>query len=222
MIQRLVVVFSFIPILSFGQTSGQIWSEIGVKGKISKKLDWGLEVNTRFGSKDGVETFFPQASLKYKITKWFRPSIDFRYILDQDRFGNFQPANRLLVNANFEKDINKRLSVEFRARYQYEFARWSNNSGYEQSISQIVRLKPEVSYSFKNSIFRPYLNSEVYYYLEPYNPHFSKLRIGVGTDLKIDDPLSIGIGYIYDHELDNTKGLPNVKHILTTSLKFKL
>lgn len=219
--RQLLILFIFLPILSFSQTSGQVWSEIGVKGKFNKKLDWSLEVNTRFGAANGIETFFPQASLKYKLTKWFRPSIDFRYILDQDRYSNFQPANRFMANANFEKDFSKRLSGEFRVRYQYEFARWSNNSGYEQSVKQTLRFKPEIAYEIKHSIFKPYVNSELYYYLEPYNPHFSKLRIGVGTDLKIKDPLSIGIGYIYDRELDNMKGLPNIRHILTTSLKYK-
>lgn len=217
----IIFLFFFLPFLGINQTTGQVWSEIGVKGDFTKKLDWSVEVNTRFGSLDGVETFFPQVGLKYKVAKWFRPSFNYRFILEQDRYGNFQPANRIMLNANFEKDFSKRLTGEFRIRYQNEFARWSNNSGYEQSIKQIVRFKPEIIYDIKKSVFKPYLNAELFYYLEPYNPRFSKLRIGIGTDFEIDDPLAISIGYIYDKELDNVKGLPSIRHILTTSIKYK-
>lgn len=207
--------------LCYGQTSGRVWNEIGVKGKFNSKIGWGLELNTRFGSLRGIETFFPQASIKFKVTKWFRPSIDYRYILEKDEFTNYQPANRFMLNANFEKKINKRWYTELRLRYQYEFARWSNDSGYEQSTKQIVRLKPQIIYDVKRSIFNPYLNAELFYYLKPNDPRFSKLRIGVGTDFEISDPLAISIGYIYDRELDNRKGLPSIGHILTTSLKYK-
>lgn len=219
--RHLLLLVVFVPVFGIGQSTGQVWSEIGMKGEFTKKLDWSVEVNTRFGNSIGVESFFPQVGLKYKVAKWFRPSIQYRYIFDLDRYGNYAPANRFMLNASFEKDFNKRLSGEVRIRYQNEFSHWTSNSGYEQSMKQIVRLKPEIVYDIKKSTFKPYINSELFYTLEPYRPHFSKLRIGVGTDFEIDDPLSIGVGYIYDKELNNTKGLPSIRHIFTTSIKYK-
>ena len=218
---KLLSFLLFLPILGAAQTSSAVWSELGIKGGITKNLDWGVEINTRFGNTRGVETFFPQVSLKYKVTKWFKPSIDFRYILKKDEFSNYIGSNRVIVNANFEKKFNKRLSTELRLRYQFGFNRWGTDTDYEDETSNAVRLKPEINYDIKNSAFSPYTSAEIFYNLEPYNHQFRKIRWGIGTNIEVDDPLSLSVGYIYDRELNDKNNRPKIRHICTFSIKYK-
>lgn len=218
---KLLLLLLFSPFLITAQTSSAVWSELGVKGDITKNLDWGVELNTRFGNSRGVETFFPQVSLKYKVTKWFKPSIDFRYILKKDKFSNYLGSNRLILNANFEKKFNKRLSAELRLRYQFGFSRWTADTDYEDETSTAIRIRPEINYEIKNSAFSPYLKSELFYSLEPYNYQFRKIRCAIGTNIEVDDPLSLSIGYMYDRELNDANNRPSIRHIYTFSIKYK-
>jgi len=218
---RIFIVIFLFPSFVFAQTTNAVWSEIGFKGKITKNLGWGAEINTRFGDSRGVQAFFPQASFSYKVTKWFKPSVDFRYILKKDKFDNYQGTNRIIVNANFEKKLNKRWSAELRLRYQFGFSRWQANTGYNDETSTAIRLRPEISYKIKKSPFIPYLKSEVFYNMEPYNYMFRKVRLGIGTSIDLDDPLVLSVGYIYDRELNDKNNRPSIRHICTFSIKYK-
>lgn len=221
--KKIIFLILFLPVFCFSQQrSGNVWAEVGIKGKFSKKAEWGVEVNNRFGGGRGIVTFFPQVSFKYKITKWFKPSIDYRFILEKDKYTNYQPANRFMLNASFDTDLGKRIKASVRLRYQYEFSRWNRNSGYEQELSQAIRLKPELNFDLKKSAFSPYINGEIFYGLTYDRNYFYKYRLGVGTDLELDDPLEISIGYILDHELFDKNENPTVRHIVSVSFKYKL
>ena len=68
---KYLIIALFLPLVGYSQlNSGMVWTELGVKGSVSKKIDWAADVTTRFGNL-GVNTFFPQVSVKYKLTKWF-------------------------------------------------------------------------------------------------------------------------------------------------------
>jgi len=218
---KLLLYFLTFPLIGITQTSGGVWTEIGAKGGITERISWGVELNNRFGSSRGIETFFPQVTLKYKVTKWFKPSIDFRYILKKDKFLNYLGSNQLILNANFEKKFKKRLSTELRLRYQFGFKRWVAATDYEDETSNVIRLKPEISYDINNSVFCPYLSAEMFYNLEPYNYQFRKMRFGIGTDIEIDDPLMLTIGYIYDRELNDKYNRPETRHICTFSITYR-
>ena len=94
----LCIVF-LIPMTLFGQGTGKVWTETGVKGSLTKKLDWGVELTTRFGA-NGVETFFPQVSLKYKVSKWARVSVDYRAISDKNKYGNYHVFTHNIILFN--------------------------------------------------------------------------------------------------------------------------
>lgn len=218
---RVLIVFFFISSVAFSQTTGQVWTEIGLKYKQNSKIDYGLDINSRFDN-TGVASFFPQLSFKYEVTKWFRPSIDYRFTMDKDKYTNFLPENRIQVNANFEKHLNKRVKVDARVRYQYNFSRWTNDSGFEQSLSNVMRFRPQVSYDLKDNFLTPYINGELFYKIDPVASSLYKMRIGAGFDLEIDSPFSISFGYIYDRELNDKNRNPKIRHIASISVKYKL
>jgi hypothetical protein len=78
------VIFLLLICLNFSvihsqSTIFQVWNELGVSGKLTKDLSYGVDLTTRFGN-DGLGTIFPQLSLKYKLNKYVRASVDYRSI----------------------------------------------------------------------------------------------------------------------------------------------
>lgn len=216
----LPLIFLF-PSWLFCQTTGNLWIELGIKGDVTEKLSWDGEITNRFGP-NGIERFFVQTGAKYKLTKWFRPSVDYRYSFDRDDYTNYMPSHRVMLNGNFEKDINKRWKTEFRLRYQYEFSQFNRDYGYQQAVDHTLRFKPEIAYNIKDNPFTLNLGSELFYSLEAYNQYFYKVRVFLGTDVKLDDPLKIGIKYVFDHELFDKNNYPKIRHAIAVSFKYSI
>ncbi len=155
-----VLLFSLcLPFLSLGQqSSGKSWTSVGVKGSLNKKLDWATSFTARIGGSND-QIYFPQISLKYKVTKWFRPSLDYRAIFSLNKYGNYSFTNRLNLNAEF-KYVIKRFSLSARLRYQYSFDRLISSANYDSEYDQAIRWKPQITYDINNSFITPIINIE--------------------------------------------------------------
>jgi hypothetical protein len=156
----LICGFALTSFFGLSQGRGMVWGEYGVKGKVVVNLDWGAEMTTRFGTY-GMETIFPQLTLRYKVTKWFRPSLDFRSVFDLDKYGNYLNASRLNMNADFKHEIN-RFKIGARVRYQYSFNSLGNKENYDVEFDQAIRFKPSVAYDFKGSFLSPIASVEFF------------------------------------------------------------
>ncbi|MFK7785913.1 MAG: DUF2490 domain-containing protein [Crocinitomicaceae bacterium] len=215
--QLVFFIFLFAGASAYSQHEGMVWTEVGVSGKVAKRLNASFDINSRFGS-SGLETFFPQLGLKYKVKKWFRPSIDYRYILDKDRYGNMLSGHRLNFNGNFEKSV-KRFEIDARLRYQYAFNALGGTD-FDIDLNQAWRLKGAVKYDINNSIFTPLFSAELFY-----NPQFgpdqgfSKIRIAAGTSLELDGPHKISVKYQMDKRFEFGR---DVRHVLALSYGYKL
>jgi hypothetical protein len=167
-VKQILFLFA-VTVVSFTTLSqrsvGMLWADLGVKGKFTKDLEWGVSFTSRVGSATN-QTFFPQVTLKYKVTKWFKPSIDYRGVYKLDEYGNYLFSNRLNFNTEF-KYAKKRLDLRARLRYQYSFNTLSSISGYDAEFDQAVRLKTQVQYDLNNSFLTPILSFELFY-----NPAF--------------------------------------------------
>lgn len=215
---RIVAIFIFIPFFGFNQSSGKVWTEVGVKGSITKKMEWAFELTNRFGE-NGLETFFPQVSLKYKVTKWFRPSIDYRAIFNREKNGNYTFSNRLNANAEF-RHVLDRFTFSGRIRYQYSFDRLISTENYNVEFDNAIRLKPQIKYDINNSIFSPVVSLE-YFYDPSFGPsgrQFTKYRAFAGVELEIDSPHEISFGYILDQQINTSN--PQRKHILSIAYAY--
>ena len=212
-----LLLFSFTCL---SQGRGMVWGEYGVKGKVYKDLDFGVEMTTRFGSY-GLETFFPQITLKYKLTKWLRPSVDFRGIFNLDEFNNYAYSNRLNCNADFKHEL-KRFRFGGRVRYQFSFNSLANNPNYDVEFDQAIRIKPWVGYDFKGSFISPTASVEFFYnpVFGPEGRQFRKYRAFVGVDFDIDSPHEISLGYILDQEINTAA--PETTHILSVAYCYNL
>ncbi len=216
----LFLFYTFFNLIVYSQnTEGQIWLETGLKGRFVKGLDYTIDWTNRIGNQ-GFETMFPQASIKYKVNDWFRPSIDYRYVLKRELNSNYSGSNRLNFNMQFNKLVS-RLNVGFRLRYQYSFDRVASVN-YQPEFDQAFRLKPSISYDINNSIFSPSATVEFFY-----NPsygslgkRFTKIRSFIGVSLELKGPHDFSLGYIYDQSLNLPN--PTYRHILNMSYCYKI
>jgi hypothetical protein len=210
-----------LPFSLFSQTNeGKIWTEVGVNGKIVKDLDWSADLTTRFGI-NGLETIFPSVSIKYKVNKWFKPSVEYRYIVDRKNFDTYSNSHRLNFNAEFKHTFD-RLSIKSRIRYQYSFDRLVNLELYNPEFDQAIRLKIGGSYDLNNSFLTPVISGELFYnpIYGPYGQQLTKLRLFAGVDIEIDGPHEISVGYIFDNRINLSR--PLTKHILSLGYSYKI
>jgi hypothetical protein len=217
--------FLFVLVLaslnSFSQRSiGMLWADFGVKGQFTKDLEYGVSFTSRVSAASN-QTFFPQVTLKYKVTKWFKPSVDYRGVYKLDEYGNYLFSNRLNFNTEF-KYAKKRLDLRARLRYQYSFNSLNSISGYDAEFDQAVRLKTQFQYDLKNTFFSPIISFELFYNpaFGPSGRQFSKYRGFAGVALEIDGPHDISLGYILDHQMNASN--PLTKHILAVSYTYNI
>jgi hypothetical protein len=195
----LVVICLHFGFLHSQSTVFQVWNELGVSGKLTKDFSYGVDLSTRYGS-DGLGTIFPQLSLKYKLNKYVRVSVDYRLIGKKELNGNFLTSQRVNGNLQFSYGF-KRHSFGFRTRYQYSFSKLVGP--YESEFDQAFRFKPSYAYDINNSIFTPNFSCEFFY-----NPltgengkQFTRIRYFVGVEMELDGPHNLEFGYYYDQKI---------------------
>ena len=160
----------------------QVWVETGAKYNLTKKLGASLDLTQRFGY-DGLSTFFPQVSFRYKVSSWFRPSMDYRVILSKSLDGTYSTSQRINGNLQFYY-TKKRLEAGLRIRYQYSFERIG--AAYDSEFDQAWRIKPSVQYNIKGLPLTPELSAEFFY--NPENSangnQFNRIRYYGGADIE--------------------------------------
>ena len=218
---KYLIIALFLPLVGYSQlNSGMVWTELGVKGSVTKKIDWAGDLTTRFGNL-GVNTFFPQVSVKYKLTKWFRPSLEYRAIFNHLSNGNYNFSNRLNINGEFKHGISD-FDFGLRIRYQYSFGTLFASGSYDPEFDQAIRIKPSVTYDIKKSMFSPTASAEFFY--DPsygqYGRQFTKIRTFVGVKFDWKKPFDIAVGYMFDGKINLPK--PSNRHILSVSFAYKI
>lgn len=195
------------------------WTTVGVTGDLVKKMDWSAEINTRVGS-NGLETFFPQVGVDYKLTDWMKPSIDYRFIVDKNKIGNYKSSHRINFNIDFKKSI-ERFTLSTRIRYQLGFKQLGAVP-YNDDFDPAFRFKPGIDYDIDNSIITPKVSAEFFYNPKfgPEGRQFTRIRYSAGVSFELDSPHDISIKYQLDQRLhDYGAGL---RHVLVIGYAYKL
>ena len=216
-----LLLFLSTSLSSFSQNDEfMVWTGVGVRGDIIKKTDWVLDLNTRFDN-EGVATLFPQVGVEFKPFKWLKTSLEYRLLVDKNKYGNYKSSNRLNFNLSGKTSVH-RFSLGVRLRYQYGFTSLSASDTYDADFDQAFRFKPSVSYDIKKSIFVPIMSAEFFY-----NPslgkdgrQFSKVRLAVGTKLDFKGPHGASIKYQLDKKLHNYEA--GVRHVISIGYEYKL
>jgi hypothetical protein len=199
-----LLLFPFVG-LSQNSTVFQVWNEVGVGYKLDKKQSLGVELTTRHGA-GGLQTFFPQISYKYKINKFIRPSVDYRYVGSSTQEGNFSYRHRINTNLQFNYEI-ERLELGLRMRYQFTTNRLADN--FEQEFGEAFRIKPSIVYNIKKSVLLPQASME--FFSGPMDGqqgyHLNRIRWSVGLGFDWDGPHSLELAYLYDQRINSPGSL---------------
>ncbi len=219
--RNIALIFIFFTSIFYGYSQNDdymLWTKIGVKGKLSKKFSYTGTINTRFGG-EGVETFFPQVGVEYKLMKWLKPSLEYRFIIDKNKYGNYKVSNRLNFNVELTQEVN-RFNFGFRVRYQYAFNSISQQE-YNPDFDQAFRFKPSIEYNIKGSKFTPIVSSEFFYDPQygPFGRQFTKVRFAIGSKVNLKGPHSVGFKYQFDKKFNYKDGF---RHVLALSYAYKI
>ena len=195
----------------------QVWVETGVKYNLTKKLGASLDLTQRYGY-DGLGTLFPQVSFRYKVSSWFRPSMDYRVILSKSLDGTYSTSQRINGNLQFSY-TKKRLEAGLRIRYQYSFERIG--AAYDSEFDQAWRIKPSVQYNIKGVPLTPEFSAEFFY--NPENSaegnQFNRIRYYGGTDVTLPKNQTLGLGFFMDQWIN---GLPKKRVMYSLSYSIGL
>lgn len=197
------LVFSLLllPFLGLSQNSTvfQVWNEVGLSYKIDKKQSLAFDLTTRHGA-GGVQTFFPQISYRFKLNKYLRPSVDYRYVGSNTQEGNYTYRHRINANLQVNYDI-QRFQLGLRGRYQFTTSRLADN--YEPEFGEAFRIKPSIAYDIKKSVLLP--QASVEFFTGPMDAqqgyHLNRIRWSVGLGFDWDGPHTFELAYLYDQRI---------------------
>jgi hypothetical protein len=199
--RHLILCFLLFPFLANSQNSTvfQVWNEAGISYKIDKKQSLAFDLTTRHAA-GGLRTFFPQVSYKYKLNKYIRPSIDYRYIGSRNNEGNFEFQHRINANLQFNQEF-ERLQLGLRLRYQYSTNRLAEN--FEPEFGQALRIKPSLAYDLQNTDLEPQVSMEFFTGPMDGQPgyHLNRIRWSVGLAYAFEGPHSLEVAYLYDQRI---------------------
>jgi hypothetical protein len=195
----------------------QVWVETGVKYTLNKKLGASFDLTQRYGY-DGLRTLFPQLSVRYKVTPWFRTSLDYRLILSKSTAETYDASQRINANLQFSQTY-KRFDLGLRIRYQYSFDRLGGS--YDSEFDQAWRIKPGAEYNIKGLPITPSLSAEFFY--NPENSvignQFNRIRYYAGTTIELTHNQGIELGLFFDQWIN---GVPRKRLMYSLSYVISL
>lgn len=195
----------------------QVWIETGAKYNLTKKLGASLDLTQRYGY-DGLGTLFPQVSFRYKVSSWFRPSLDYRLILSKSNAEIYDASQRINANLQFSHTY-KRFDLGLRIRYQYSFDRLSES--YDSEFDQAWRIRPGAKYNIKGLPITPEMRAEFFY--NPLNSingkMFNRIRYFAGTAIELKHNQGIELGLSFDQWIN---GIPKKRLMYSVSYMISL
>jgi hypothetical protein len=218
--KRILFIGLFLTVMNAftQQNSFQVWTETGVKGKINKKIDYSCDITNRFGQ-NGLVTFFPQGTIKYKLSDWLKPSLEYRWIANREDNGNYLSNHRINANVQLSHSF-QRINFQLRVRYQYSFKGVAAN--YEPEFDKAIRIKPSIGYDLKNTVFSPIIACEFFYNPEqgPFGRRMTRIRSFIGTEINLTGPHDLQLGYFFDQKIN----LPRAgsRHVLSLAYVYNI
>jgi len=214
---RILLCVMLVTALSVqAQNREQIWLSAGIKREVAPNLVVGLQTNARIATFGKVQTLFQEASIKSEHLKWFRPSIDYRFITSYAKNGNTTYSHRVNVNLDFRKKIK---DFKVGARVRYQIATGGGNTGTD--LDPAIRMKPYVEWSIPESRFTPEFSTEFFYnpmYGE-FGQRFNRVRFGFGTTIDLPGPNTASFTYYFGKRYNT--GNPYYEHLFSLEYSYE-
>jgi len=224
MIKKLFIGIILFSTATFGQVvDAELWTGLGLKANINKKISLKYETQTRFNQNvSQLKTYYNELSADYELAKTFSVGLSYRYSR-RNRLTHYVGDNRFLINAEYSKKLGETgLRFKARARYQHSFDRLRPiNNLIFPDVSQVFRLKLDLCY--RNDKFKRISPSLGYEYFKTFNPSTvtgpNSFRLYTAVDFDLPARHEISLKYIYERDFGN---IQTINHIWAIQYNYSL
>ncbi|MFT6282008.1 MAG: hypothetical protein ACJA0U_002141 [Salibacteraceae bacterium] len=224
----LFVIGVTLPMLSSAQSDFGVWTGGDVRVPITKKLDAGMQLESRFSNNvSTVDKSFLSPYVKFNLHKHIGLGLAYR-------FGNSPTAglfggetyHRIGLDANF-KDLlelfmeKTKLELDARLRYTHGWDRGDLNK-------DNFRTRVKLSYDLPKTKLKPHVAAEFFLHFNDQitytstgvtgNHRFNKYRLRLGLEYPINKRHELNLYYIVQPEFES----PDTDFILGLGYKFKI
>jgi hypothetical protein len=217
-----IILISFLLLsqCSIAQYTNELWAGIGLEKKMNAKINLAIDLHTR-AYRHNLQLMYSELTVKYKVSKWCKPSVEYRGLMRLNKYGNYHYSHRFNFNCSFEKQVH-RLSLGCRIRYQYVFSKFYTTANYSPEFDQTFRFKPSFKYNIKKNKLSPTASMEWFY--NPQNGsmgnRFTKIRSAIGFDVNLKGPKTMSIEYQFGITINSAKD--KAQNILSVSYTYSL
>ncbi len=192
----------------------QIWSEVGLRYKVSKKIRLEANQMLRFElSPLQTQRIMPELAGSYDVKKWLRLRLGYRYISERNKFDRFEKWHRFFGDVRFEGKW-ERIRLTNRLRYQNQVT-----DEFGQEDKQTLRGQLQLGYDTDRMI-EPFVSGEMFYRMTgKRSPGINKYRFELGASAGIDQH---DVSLSYRMELPVADANDPTMHILMFSYHFTL
>lgn len=201
------------------ENDAQVWTKVAVSKKIGQRSEIKIDVCTRFGNNiSNLNTFYCQISNEFKVNKWFRIGIAYRYAEKDNLEDNYNSKNRINLFAIVRKKFFKTVAVQYRTQFQSQMTNIGTSEN-GKNITNFFRNKLTLSFDL-NKKYIPYMSTELYYKFKMENNNFSKVRYVAGIDYELTKKHLIGAYYLIQSDLNHSN--PNTNFVSGLSYHYTM
>jgi hypothetical protein len=168
----------------------QLWTELGVKYDVNKKLTLSYDHHIRFDQDiSRLGSFMPEPGVSYRIKKWFRVGAGYRYEYERNNDDELVSRHRAYGWVRVRRDLGE-LRGEYRLQLQEQWRPDANPVN-----RHTVRNRGELSWQGFGAIV-PGASVETHHILneEGNTIHLGKVWLTAGVEWEHDQ---IGVGAFY-------------------------
>jgi hypothetical protein len=210
----LVIIVTFLSFYTHAQQGTELWNFVGVSKGIGKKLEVGIQFQTRFVEDISyLRTYFADATVSYELFKNTEVTLGYRYLERRKNLEKeFKNRQRFYGEISYGKKIGK-IKFSNRLRYQHQFVDDAQELVFDSSY---LRNKIGAEYNNKSK-FTPYASADFFYNLDE---GFDQFRPKVGVEVKLTKIHRLDIGFQTDIPFSGSQAINPVINI-GYKLKFK-
>ncbi len=182
------------PVKDFG-----IWASVGYGKDISDKFDISLSQEVRMEENALLMgRTFTQLGLDYKLKRWIRFGLNYRFTLNRRGDGTYGHRHRIMTDLVL-RTYQRQFTITYRGRLQSEVRTW--NYPREFGFAPVWDLRNTLKVNYRlNRFIEPYVNLDLRFLLrDPDVPRFSgvdRTRLVVGADLLLAEGRVLGLFFL--------------------------
>jgi len=182
------------PVQDFG-----VWASVGYGRDISDKFDISISQEVRMEENALlVGRTFSQFGLDYKIKRWIRLGLNYRFSLNRRQDGTYGHRHRIMTDLVL-RTYQRRFTITYRARLQSEIR--TLNYPREFGFTPVWDFRNTLKVNYRlNRFIEPYVNLDLRFLLkDPGEPRFSgvdRTRIVVGADMLLAEGRVLGLFFL--------------------------